>query len=396
MERVMKRWAIVITFLTISAVAMAQTSAGTTGGTSSGSSSAATPAANNGSAPTGAGMQNTPAGMQAATGVNNSTAAGVQPITSSNGTTGINSGNGSVVGTTANGGAVFVTPVGQTGVAASGVASGTAVAVPAMVTPLVHLGVASGQVGASSATPGNMAGATNSTLANVPAPAPIGIVTEVQNAVPVGVQGASNGAATNTIYVVNGRTLLDRGVANSGAVAGDDGTHGRSLGEIARDLRQQNQNLNARTFTNADVQRVANSGGGMSGAATAAAGNNSGYPANNGVINPNAVAQPTGSTGAATGTTQGGVAQPSAPAPTNENNVPPADNAQPQKPSAAAPHEMAAMQAPANPAEQAAQQQATDNSGNNGEQRTLPKSGTLLPLIALVGVAATAAGLLAR
>jgi hypothetical protein len=186
----------------------------------------------------------------------------------------------------------------------------------------------------------------------------------------------NNGAGVTTV-----RHRIDTGVHSSDAIAFSDGLNGRSLGEIARENRQRMQNANARTFTNADVAKAANSGG-MAGAATSAA--NASYPGDNGVINSNGVAVDNSS--------QAGVAAPQPGATPGQANVPPATE---QKPSAAGsvPPQSAQAQTPANPADQNA---AANNAANQSEQRTLPKSGSFLPLVAVVGIAATAAGLLSR
>jgi hypothetical protein len=177
----------------------------------------------------------------------------------------------------------------------------------------------------------------------------------------------------------NGRQMVNLGVHSDSAMLADDGTHGRSLGDIARDNRQRMQGANARSFTNADVQRMAGAGG-VSGIATNPA--NNAYPPDNGIINSNGIA------------TQNGVASSTNVPPANEQNAQPASpfTAKPanEKPSAATnPPEMAQAQTPANPADQNAAPSTT-------EQRTLPKSASPLPLLALAGLTATIAGLLAR
>jgi len=251
---------------------------------------------------------------------------------------------------------------------------------PLVTTPLMHLGNAPTTSGTSTA-------AITSTSPAPEPPSGVPIRPEIDFGPQVVYVGPptpyvenNNANATNAGASVNGRQMVDLGVHSDTAMMADDGTHGRSLGDIARDNRQRMQGANARSFTNADVQRMAGAGG-VSGIATNPA--NNAYPPDNGVINSNGVA------------TQNGIASPTNVPPANDQNAPPASpvmiqSAPNEKPSAATtPQNMAQAQTPANPADQNA-------APANNEQRTLPKSGSSLPVLALMGFTATIAGLLAR
>ncbi|MGH9522985.1 MAG: hypothetical protein ACRD3E_10675, partial [Terriglobales bacterium] len=191
--------------------------------------------------------------------------------------------------------------------------------------------------------------------------------------------------------VANGQAAFDMGVtSNGGAVVESNGLNGRSLGEVARDLRQRMQNANARVYTNSDVNAMPNAGG-ITGSASNVSPQQ--FPANgtypvgeNGVIRQNgqAVGSPENPTGNAMPT------QPATEQPQPMNQPAPAINPQ-QKPSAGTPPppQMSQAHAPANPADQ----NAPARESQENSKKTLPKSASLLPLIALVGAGATVAGL---
>ena len=289
-----------------------------------------------------------------------------------------------------------VTPSGQATTQGVAVPVAPAVSTPLVATPLIHLGTPPATNGATNATAGNNAGAVNQTIDMPHPPTEVQIRPEIslgQSAVYIQPATGSNPeTAPASAAQPVGRQPVNLGVSSAGAVPFDDGTNGRSLGDIARANRQRTQNANARSFTNADVARVSG-GGGVSGIATSQA--NSAYPLDNGVINSTGIATSTATeTGAATA--------PAANA--GSANVPPANQpampitSQPstEKPSAAPmPHEMSQAQTPANPADQNATK-TTATTDQDNEQRTLPKSGSFLPLMAIVGLGATAAGLLSR
>jgi len=257
-----------------------------------------------------------------------------------------------------------VTPSGQATMGGVAVPVAPLNSPPQVTAPLIHLGNAATVPAGSPANP------------NAEPPSAVPIRTEIDLGPETIYLGQPNVAA-NSANVVNTAAPaaghVDLGVNSNAAVSVSDGTNGRSLGDIARENRQRMQGANARTFTNADVQRMAGAGG-VSGIATNPA--NNAYPPDNGVINSNgAVAVP-----ANTATEQN---VPQATPPATEQN---------QKPSAATPPpQMAQAQTPANPADQNGQANAQENN-----QRTLPKSGSPLPLLAVLGVVAGGAGLVVR
>jgi hypothetical protein len=297
-----------------------------------------------------------------------------------------------------------ITPSGQATTQGAAVPAAPAASTPLVATPLIHLGTPPAANGASNATTGNNAGAVNQTIDMPHPPTEVQIRPEIsfgQTAVYVQPATSSNSENENNTAAnasqPTGRQAVNLGVSSAGAVPFDDGTNGRSLGDIARANRQRSQNANARSFTNADVARVSGAGG-VSGIATSQA--NSGYPGDNGVINSGAIATST-STEAGTATPPAINAGSTNVPPANQPAMPvtsqPSNEQQPQqKPSAApAPHEMSQAQTPSNPADQNAAKTSAPPDQDN-EQHTLPKGGSFLPLMAIVGVGATAAGLLSR
>ncbi len=282
---------------------------------------------------------------------------------------------------------------------------------PVLVTPIVHLGVAAPSAGATNATAGT-AGATNATVQQVQPPSSVSIIPEINLGqgtvyqVPI----PESAAAPSTAVVLVGNptgsmtagataAAFDRGVSAGTPWQPGTGIGDRSLGEVARDYRQQVQNAHARTYTNQDVERLANQGVGLVGgtSGTAVSSGSNAYPANNGVItNTPAVAQPT-----QPNTAQPGVAQPSSngmpittspqPPANNQAQPPPASNQNQAAPTLPPASEMAQANVPPAPG---SEQNAQGGAQNN--RRELPRSASLLPLIAAVGILATGAGLLAR
>lgn len=276
--------------------------------------------------------------------------------------------------------------------------TGTAVIVappstPLVVTPEFHLSTVAPQLGASNATAGNTAGATNSTAA---IPAPSRIITTVPQFSTAGAvtetvlpqQGAAPGgtaSAGGPVVVMNNAPLFDRGVGATGTLVAGGDTGGRSLGEIARENRQREAGANAHVYTNQDIQRINQQPqtqiGGMTGAAVGAGNATQAQPSSNMPM----VSQPTIANPPAN---PPGVSQPVPP-----SNTPPPDQSQanPPSPMASETREMAQANPPANPA---AQDQQTPSP--SAERNQLPRSGSILPLMALVGVLAAGAGLLAK
>jgi hypothetical protein len=179
---------------------------------------------------------------------------------------------------------------------------------------------------------------------------------------------------------------------------------GESLGEIARELRQHEKNLNAKSFTNADIQRLdQQTSGGIAGATAA----NNNWPANNGVITP----QSNTGQGAVAAPAQGQPAPvpngPFGPRPENSNpdsaQPSPADPPQAEaKPSAEHPYEMA-QNNPANAGLPAQDQgnssdssQPQSSSNNANTSGALPKTASKLPLFGVLGLFSVSMGLFVR
>jgi hypothetical protein len=264
---------------------------------------------------------------------------------------------------------------------------------PALVTPVGHLGTPAPVIGASNATPGNNAGAVNSTMSLVSGIAPLPLTGEVAYQAPVVLVGEQPSTspylqATSGVTVsgtVNPGVPFNVGVGSSsgpfavGTMAGNRA----SLGEIAREYRSRRAAEQARTFTNEDIQQMnqatgVNVVGGTSGAITAPSG--SGTMTQPSETAP-AVAQPE-----TTPAVTPGVARPMPPPQANPPQQPP----------------MSQMQSEATSTEMA---QATPPSGMQGtpaaaagaqRRGQLPHASSVLPLMALVGFLAAAAGLLAR
>lgn len=174
-------------------------------------------------------------------------------------------------------------------------------------------------------------------------------------------------------------------------------TSGRPLGDIAREMKQQAQTANAKTFTNADIQKLEQqNSGGITGATTNANATNTEWPANNGVITPppadngqGAIAAPPSQTPSTTGN---GPFSPSASS--SESANPPQANA---KPSAERPYEMA-QNNPSNagiPQDNDAANSAPSSASENSNAK-LPKTASRLPLLGVLGFFSISMGLFVR
>jgi hypothetical protein len=265
--------------------------------------------------------------------------------------------------------------------------TGTAVIIappsaPLLVTPEVHLTTVVPQVGASNATPGNTAGAANSTATM---PVPPRILTTVPQFSGITVTPApaeTTGAASATFNA-------GIGVGSGMSVGASDNTGGKSLGELARENRQREAGVNARTYTNQDIERInqqpAMQVGGMAGVAVGA-GTAAGEQQQSPSVNMPVVSQPTTNPPSSSP----GVSQPV-----------PSSNAQPDQSQAVPPSELGqqpAQMAQANPSANPADSnaQASSTSSEQRGDRQLPAASSILPMMALVGVLAAGAGLLAR
>lgn len=132
-------------------------------------------------------------------------------------------------------------------------------------TPTVDIGgnVAPSPVGASNATPGLQAGATNSTLlqGGVPAGSVMSQSAYTYNpgavAVPINASGGAPSAASSApnagAYYAG--PIFNTGAAQFGGV--QTGASGQSLAQVAREYRQKKGTQNARVYTNQDLERLA-------------------------------------------------------------------------------------------------------------------------------------------
>lgn len=118
-----------------------------------------------------------------------------------------------------------------------GFIGGGAVGAPLIGTPSASFGgnVSPSPVGASNATSGLQAGASNSTL--------------MQEPMPMNASGSASSAASQQFA----------GGFNTGAAefSSDQGLGGKSLGQIAAENRQKKATQNVRVYTNQDLQRIA-------------------------------------------------------------------------------------------------------------------------------------------
>jgi len=189
---------------------------------------------------------------------------------------------------------------------------------------------------------------------------------------------------------------VNLGVASAENPDGND-TSGRPLGDIAREMKQQAQTANAKTFTNADIQKLEQqNSGGITGATTNANATNTEWPANNGVITPppadngqGTIAAPPSQTPSTTGN---GPFSPSGS--NNESTNPPQANA---KPSADRPYEMA-QNNPSNagiPQDNDAANSAPSSASENSSAK-LPKTASRLPLLGVLGFFSISMGLFVR
>lgn len=261
--------------------------------------------------------------------------------------------------------------------------------------PIVHLGAVATPVGATNATMGNMAGATNSTLTAAGGMTP-GMVAEVPSAFSAPAQSlpGSSAVSTGTTGPSGTPAPLNLGVGPApGLVATSTGVGGVNLGQIARSYRQKQFTAHVRTYTNDDIQRINQQSGGASGTAINAG---SSTPTSPGVSGSPVLGQPAGTTNPA--------ASPATPSTVTPENTPrttptPTQPARPQRTpppggnEAAAPQQDATLMAQARPAEPGAAAAGETQASQSGQ---LPSTGSILPAIAVLGFLATAAGLVWR
>lgn len=222
-------------------------------------------------------------------------------------------------------------------------------------------------------------------------------------------QASTTPAATATPSASEPVNLGVASVTENPFVSGRAEYSGQPLGDIARDLKQKQQTMNAKTFTNADIDKLNGQQTGGIGGATTASNTNTEWPTNNGVITPppsnspgqGAIAAPT-----ATTTSPSGNIVHSPFGPRSENESSPAnsqmtpDNApQAAKPSAERSYEMA-QNNPANagiPQSQETGNASANTSDNNQNAKAqLPKTASRLPLLGVLGFFSVTMGMFVR
>lgn len=266
----------------------------------------------------------------------------------------------------------------------------TPVSPPVMFAPIVRLDQGATQ-------PIQATAATNGVT-----PAPVVSSTASQNST---LQLSGTAASQEQQPFNFGVAQYGRGVAE-GSVGQD--INGKSLGEIAREMKHQNS-VNARTYTNNDINAVSNSGG-VAGAAASASNANDNWTPDNGVINPEGqVSQPNAVGALQQNPPSPEVRNPFAPrsqsynpagidTPSNQpSKVPQPD----EKPSAQHPVEIAQNTAPPMPQDQnaASSQNSADQNQpapNNAKAGELPRSASKLPLIGVLGLFSVGVGIFVR
>lgn len=243
--------------------------------------------------------------------------------------------------------------------------------VPAINTPVTHVGpqAQQGQPGSESVP------STPSTPGEV----------EIQNPGPMTLQlSPANNAASGPVMNLGAASYEQNPFLGSGS----NNNNNESLGEVAREMKQKEQTANAKTYTNADIDKL-NQSTGVSNGAMSASATNSSWPANNGVITP----PPQGSIAAPA---QNQSTTGTVPATQEPPQVGPQSNA---KPSAERPYEMAQN----NPSNAGIPQQSAEsnnessaNSNNASTKATLPKTASRLPLLGVLGFFSISMGLFVR
>jgi len=204
-------------------------------------------------------------------------------------------------------------------------------------------------------------------------------------------------------------TPFNFGVAQFDAPAATGGVgqdiNGKSLGEIARERRQHAVSINARTYTNSDIDQLNQTGNSVNN--PSAQSNADNWSPNNGVINPNGTleAQPN-AVGAPPQQNQSptGVHSPFAPKP--QSYSPAGIDSTPSQPPArpqADIHplrtrdnvELAQNNPPAPPQDQAAQSQPAP-AQDQAQTSQLPRTASKLPLLGVAGLFSVTMGIFVR
>lgn len=198
-----------------------------------------------------------------------------------------------------------------------------------------------------------------------------------------------------------GVARFDRSFEPGAGSVGQD-INGKSLGEIAREMRQHPNGTNARVYTNTDLNNL---GGGMTGAASTAAQDN--WSGNNGVINPEGQpAQPAMAAPQNNEPTPQGQRSPFAPPITQstpEPNTAPEPEIRPfarrGEPAGGEPVQMAQ----ANPGNSPLSAQAAPSDSGRSRQSAkptsdneLPHSASRLPLLGVLGLFTVTMGIFVR
>ena len=280
-----------------------------------------------------------------------------------------------------NSGTATTYPVGVPAPLANTITANGIPSVPAINTPVAHVGPTAEQVPAQQTT----VSPAEPMVAGGPVENPAAAQSPTTATTPA--NGVNLGVATYSVNPFSG--------------AGS-GTNGESLGQIASQYKQKAQAVNAKVYTNADIDKL--QGNTYGGAAATVANDN--WPANNGVITqqpentqPPAVAAPAQNQ-STTGTAP--IGSPFSPRPENGTPTPQPQSLN-QKPSADHTIEMAQN----NPANAGIPQNTeSDNSANAGTAansntpksttKTLPKTATRLPLLAVLGFFSVTVGMFVR
>jgi hypothetical protein len=203
---------------------------------------------------------------------------------------------------------------------------------------------------------------------------------------------ASQEVTSNTTSLAPGQPM-NLGVSGED-VNSDQDLGGKSLAEAAREMKHHDQTMNAKMYTNADIDKLNQSAGASNGISANVQNDN--WPANNGVITqqPSAIGSPAQNQ-STTGTSPL-VPQiaPNSNQPSVQPETPP--QAMNVKPSAGEPYEMT-QNNPSN----AGIPQTSDQSGSNDANTaaapaTLPKTASRLPLLGVLGFFSISMGLFVR
>ena len=281
---------------------------------------------------------------------------------------------------------------------------------PLVVTPTITLGTPPLQIGATNATPGTYAGANNAPPPIAATPSLPQVIPQISTTVPVihevgpqifvGNPANLPMSGSPVVSAPGEAVMFDMGISD-GSVS-PSGVGNTDLAQVAASSRRRENAQAGHLYTNQDIARInqQTGTGGLTGAAV-----NAGTSENNGAITP---APGEAAVGANTGATQPAppaAAEPQKPSPYVNSPFQPKLPTTQTPPAPTTPHEQAATppetqemaQAtpPAQPsAEQAQEAQSAPAPTNKAKQ--LPRAASVLPLLAVLGMAAAATGVLTR